>query len=65
MLKEGDVLGARYRVKAVGPGSLELTDLVHRRRPPPGAALNCRFYASESLTLAIFAVRTAAILPIS
>jgi len=28
MLKEGDVLGARYRVKAVGPGSLELTDLV-------------------------------------
>jgi hypothetical protein len=28
MLKEGDVLGARYRVKAVGPDSLELTDLV-------------------------------------
>ena len=28
MLKEGDVLGARYRVQAVGADSLELTDLV-------------------------------------
>jgi hypothetical protein len=28
MIKEGDLLGGRYRVKAVGPGSLELTDLV-------------------------------------